>query len=110
MVGKTAKKANSRWRPKLQGKQIQDGGQKVKRKQIPRRWPTTGSDLHEVNKLAGSCHRHGLDVGRHIAEDGEQAVEERLQTVMPTRDNLINAEKAISRWRPKLQRKPFNPN
>ena len=32
-----------------------------------------------MEQLAGRDHRHGLDVGRHVAQDGQQAVEERLQ-------------------------------
>ncbi len=46
------------------------------------------SHLHEVNKLAGSRHGHGLDVGGDVAQDGQQAVEEGLQPVVSARDNL----------------------
>ncbi len=47
------------------------------------------SHLHEVNKLAGCRHGHGLDVGGDVAQDGQQAVEEGLQPVVSARDNLL---------------------
>jgi hypothetical protein len=42
-----------------------------------------------VNELAGRDHGHGLDVGRHVAQDGQQAVEERLQTLVAGRYDLV---------------------
>ena len=42
-----------------------------------------------MNELAGRRHGHGLDVGGHVAQDGEQAVEEGLQPVVSARDYLI---------------------
>ena len=35
--------------------------------------------LQQVHQLDGGDHGHGLDVGRDVAQDGQQAVEERLQ-------------------------------
>ena len=32
-----------------------------------------------MEQLAGGDHGHGLDVGRDVAQNGQQAVEERLQ-------------------------------
>ncbi len=46
------------------------------------------SHLHEVNKLAGCRHGHGLDVGGDVAKDGQQAVEEGLQPMVSASDNL----------------------
>ena len=34
-----------------------------------------------MEQLAGGDHGHGLDVGRDVAQDGQQAVEERLQSL-----------------------------
>ena len=41
--------------------------------------PGRGKGLEQVEQLAGRDHRHRLDVGRDVAQDGQQAVEERLQ-------------------------------
>jgi hypothetical protein len=54
------------------------------------------SHLHEVNKLAGSRHGHGLDVGGDVAQDGQQAVEEGLQPVVSASDNLLKGRKTLN--------------
>ncbi len=41
-----------------------------------------------MNELAGGGHGHGLDIGGHVAQDGQQAVKQGLQPVVPTRDDL----------------------
>jgi hypothetical protein len=41
-----------------------------------------------VNELAGGGHGHGLDIGGHVAQDGQQAVKQGLEPVVPTRDDL----------------------
>ena len=43
--------------------------------------PGSGEGLQEMEQLAGRDHGHGLDVGGDVAQDGQQAVEERLQSL-----------------------------
>ena len=43
--------------------------------------PGSGEGLQQMEQLARSDHGHGLDVGGDVAQDGQQAVEERLQSL-----------------------------
>ena len=40
--------------------------------------PRGREGLEEMEQLAGRHHAHRLDVGRHVAQDCQQAIEERL--------------------------------
>jgi hypothetical protein len=42
-----------------------------------------------VEELASCDHGHGLDVGRHVAEDGQETVEQRLETLVTGGDDLV---------------------
>lgn len=42
-----------------------------------------------MDQLASRDHGHGLDVGRDVAQDGQQAVEEGLETLVSGGDDLV---------------------
>ena len=50
--------------------------------------PGGGEGLHQVHQLAGRCHRHRLEVGRDVAEDGEETLKQRLEPLVAAGDDL----------------------
>ena len=42
-----------------------------------------------MEQLAGRDHGHGLDVGGHVAEDGQEAIEEGLETLVTRGNDLV---------------------
>ena len=54
-----------------------------------------------MHQLDGGDHGHGLDVGRNVAQDGQQAVEEGLQPLVAGRDDLVehdDQEVGVGSW------------
>ena len=55
-----------------------------------------------MEQLAGRDHGHGLYVGGHVAEDGQEAIEEGLEALMTRGDDLV--EDYDLNWKKKLFR------
>ncbi len=51
--------------------------------------PWCRESLQEVEQLASRDHGHGLDVGGHIAKDGQEAIEEGLEALVASGDDLV---------------------
>ena len=52
--------------------------------------PWRGKGFDQVKKLAGGRHGEGLDVGRDVGEDGQQALKQGLQPLVSSGDDLSN--------------------
>lgn len=51
--------------------------------------PRCTKGLQQMEKFHSSDHRQGFQIRRHIDEDREQTVEERLQSLMASSDDLV---------------------
>ena len=51
--------------------------------------PWCRESFQKVEQLAGRDHGHGLYVGGHVAEDGQEAIEEGLEALMTRGDDLV---------------------
>ena len=52
--------------------------------------PGRGECLNQVKQLAGGRHGEGLDVGRNVGKDGQQAFKQGLQPLVTSGDDLRN--------------------
>ena len=52
--------------------------------------PGRGEGLDQVKELAGGRHGEGLNVGRDVGKDGQQALKQGLQSLVSSCDDLSN--------------------
>ena len=56
---------------------------------IGKQEPGCAEGLQKVQKLASCHHRHGFDVRGDVAQNGEQAIKQWLQSLMASGDDLV---------------------